>query len=185
MKRAIITIAGSLGSGKSSTAKSVAAALSYEHFSSGDMFRQIGAQRGISIEEVSHHRDVDKLVDTTLEEKGKTENNLVIDSRTAWHWIPESFKVFLLLDPSVAAERIFADVQKGIRMSEHQATVEEMRASIDRRFAIEQDKYRKLYDMDPTNPLHFDLIINTKNLDLKTVIAIVLFAYKQWRTEEN
>jgi ABC-type multidrug transport system fused ATPase/permease subunit len=50
MKKQTITIAGSPGSGKSSTAKAIAAVLGFQHFSSGDFFRQLAVERGQSIE---------------------------------------------------------------------------------------------------------------------------------------
>lgn len=185
MKRAIVTIAGSLGSGKSSTAKGVAAALGYAHFSSGDLFRKIAAERGLSIEEMNItaevQKDIDHQVDGLLREMGATGENLVIDSRMAWHWMPDSFKVFLTLDSETAAARIFAQIQGGGRVSEHGHSQEEVRASIERRLASEQKRYLDLYGVDPRDPKNFDLVIDTKQHDLQTVISMVLDAYQAWR----
>ena len=107
MRKQIITIAGSLGSGKSSTARAVASALGFRHFSSGDLFRQLAAGRGESIEAMNisaeAQRDIDLKVDNLLREMYRTDERLVIDSRMAWHWMPLSFKVFLVLDPNTAA----------------------------------------------------------------------------------
>src|SRR5690242_6828402 len=112
MKKQIITLAGSPGSGKSSTARAVAAALGFRHFSSGDVFRQLAAERGESIEAMNisaeAQRDIDLKVDKLLQEMARTDDRLVIDSRMAWHWIPASFKVFLLLDAATAGARIFS-----------------------------------------------------------------------------
>lgn len=184
MKREIITIAGSPGSGKSSTAKALSATLGFCHFSSGDLFRQLAVESGQSIEAMNisaeMQRGIDLRVDELLQEKYRTDDRLVIDSRMAWHWMPASFKVFLILDPGTAAERIFTHLQSGGRVSEDAATVNEVRASIDRRFASEQKRYAALYSVNPTDPLNFDLVINTKNNDLQTVIAIVCAAYRAW-----
>jgi hypothetical protein len=48
VKKHILTLAGAIGSGKSSTAKRVAAELGYRHFSSGDLFRTIAKELGVS-----------------------------------------------------------------------------------------------------------------------------------------
>ena len=185
MKRELITIAGSLGSGKSSTAKAVAKALGYRHFSSGDLFRTIAAERGESVEATNlsaeEQKDIDYKVDHLLQEMGRTEEKLVVDSRMAWHWMPDSFKVFLALDPESAAERIFNDVQEKRRLSEDASSLEDVRASIERRFASEQKRYFALYGVDPTDPKNFDLVVNTKENDLDTVITIVLQGYDEWR----
>jgi cytidylate kinase len=187
MKKQIITIAGSLGSGKSSTARAVASALGFRHFSSGDLFRLLAIERGESIEAMNIsaevQRDIDLKVDNLLQEM--TDEKLVIDSRMAWHWMPFSFKVFLVLDPDTAAERIFNHLQEEGRMSEDATSVQEVHKSIDRRFASEQKRYAALYGVNATDPLNFDIVINTKHNDLKTVTAIVSAAYYAWRIEEK
>lgn len=187
MKKELITIAGSLGSGKSSTAKMVAQALGYRHFSSGDLFRQIAAERGESVEATNisaeAKRDIDYQVDELLQKMGKTESKLVIDSRMAWHWMPDSFKVFLNIDIDSAAQRIFQDVLRKERVSEHAESVEDVRASIERRFASEQKRYFSLYGVNPTDTKNFDLVIDTKDNSLSGVTDIVLKKYKEWREE--
>ncbi|MBV9686026.1 MAG: AAA family ATPase [Alphaproteobacteria bacterium] len=184
----IITVAGSIGSGKSSTAKAVASALKFRHFSSGDLFRQIAAERGESIEAMNIsaevQRDIDLKVDDLLQEMYFTEEKLAIDSRMAWHWMPGSFKVFLVLDPDTAAKRIFKHLRHEGRTSEDARSVEEVRNSIERRFASEQKRYAGLYGVNPTDPLNFDIVINTRNNDLKTVTAMLLAAYRAWRLDE-
>lgn len=189
MKKDIITIGGLLGSGKSSTAKAVASALGFRHFSSGDLFRQIAAARGESIEAMNIsaevQRDIDIKVDNLLQEMYRTEEKLVIDSRMAWHWMPGSFKVFLVLDPDTAAQRIYDHLQQGGRTSEDARSVDEVRTSIDRRFASEQRRYAGLYGVNPTDPLNFDIVINTKHNNLETVTAMLLAAYRAWRMDEK
>lgn len=187
MKKELITIAGSLGSGKSSTAKAVAQALGFRHFSSGDLFRKIAAERGESVETTNisaeAQKDIDYQVDELLQDMARTENKLVIDSRMAWHWMPDSFKVFLALDIDSAAGRVFQDVLKKSRMSEEGSSVDDVRASIERRFASEQKRYFALYGVNPTDPKNFDLVVDTKNNDLSAVVDIVLKKYTQWQSE--
>jgi CMP/dCMP kinase len=188
MKREIITVAGSPGSGKSSTAKAVASGLGFRHFSSGDLFRQLAAKRGESIEAMNIsaeiQQDIDRQVDNLLQQMYRDEDRLVIDSRMAWKWMPRSFRVFLVLDGDTAAERIFNNLQEEGRQSESAASVEEVRASIERRFASEQKRYYALYGVNPTEALNFDLVINTKYNDLEAVTAMVLAAYRAWQTSE-
>src|SRR5260370_16997201 len=189
MNKNIITIGGLLGSGKSSTAKAVASALGFRHFSSGDLFRQIAAERGESIEAMNisaeAQRDIDIKVDKLLQEMYRNEEKLVIDSRMAWHWMPGSFKVFLVLDPETAARRIYVHLQQGGRTSEDARSVEEVRNSIDRRFASHHKRYTQPYRSTPTDPLDFDIGINTKHNNLETVTTMLLAAYQAWRMDEE
>ena len=115
----------------------------------------------------------------------RTEEKLVIDSRMAWHWMPGSFKVFLVLDPDTAAQRIYNHLQQGGRTSEDARSVQEVRNSIDRKFASEQKRYAGLYEVNPTDPLNFDIVVNTKHNNLETVTAMLLAAYRAWRIDER
>lgn len=189
MKKAIITIAGSLGSGKSSTGKALALALGFKHYSSGDLFRKMAAERGVSVEAINQtaeiQKDLDHYVDEWLKELYRTEENFVVDSRMAWHWMPESFKIFLALDQDTAAERIFNHAKEGSRVSEDAHSVADVRASIERRFISEQKRYFDLYGVNPTDTLNFDMILTTKNNNLKTVTNIARAAYDAWRNTEK
>ena len=130
-------------------------------------------------------RDIDLKVDNLLQEMYRTEEKLAIDSRMAWHWMPESFKVFLVLDSDTAARRIFTHLQKGGRTGEDATSVDEVRNSIDRRFASEQKRYAGLYRVNPTDPSNFDIVINTKYNNLETVSGMLLAAYRAWRMDGN
>ena len=184
MKKEIITIGGMVGSGKSSTAKALAARLNYEHFSSGDLFRSLATQKGISIEQINHtaesQKEIDHAVDGLLRDMYENKQKIIIDSRMAWHWMHGSFKVFLTLEPQIAGERIFNHIQSVGRVSENAASVDEVIASNERRFASEQRRYRDLYNIDPTNPLNFDMVLNTGKNDLETVIDMIYASYTSW-----
>lgn len=184
-KKKIITVAGSVGSGKSSTARKVAEVLAYEHFSSGDLFRKIARDRGLSIEALNvtaeEQQDIDYEVDRLLQKIGKEKHHLVIDSRLAYHWIPESFKVFLALDRDTAAERIFNQLQNEGRASEYALSVEEVRGNIGIRVESERKRYHALYTIDVTDTSPFDLVIDTKTNRLDEVVEQVVAAYKNWK----
>src|SRR3989344_6087784 len=110
MQKHIITICGLPGSGKSSTAIGVAAALGYKHFSSGDLFRAMAKERNITVEEINKRAELEQEIDHAVDERLRQmadDDQLVIDSRMAFHWMPMSFKVFLKINPHIAAERTF------------------------------------------------------------------------------
>jgi len=184
MKKRIITIAGYPGSGKSSAARGVARVLGYHHFSSGDLFRTMAAERGLSVEEMNitaeKQKEVDREVDKLLVAKGEAENDLVIDSRMAFHWIPDSFKVLLDLDPTIAAERVFAQIQVGGRESQMAASVDEVYEKTQKRMESERKRYFDLYQVDPTDKTQFDLIVNTAGQNPEGVVEAIRAAYEQW-----
>ena len=185
MKKEIITICGGLGSGKSSTAKGVAQALDFKHFSSGDFFRQVGLELGLSVTETNIKAEtypkIDEMTDQKLRDLNN-ENKLVIDSRTAYYWIPESFKVYLDLSPEIAKERIFNSLKedKLREQSEQVKTREEVFKKMTERFSSEQKRYWDLYKINNTGRNQFDLIIDTNKNNLEEVIQIVVSEYKKW-----
>lgn len=186
-KKEIITIAGKPGSGKSTTANIVAKTLGFERYSAGSFFRALAERKGMTVEEVSHlaaeDHSIDIEADAILREIGQVKSKLVIDSRLAFHWIPEAFKVYLELDLAIAAERIFKEDNEARRASGEVArSVEEMYDSIASRFAIEQKRYYNLYNIDPYNTVHFDLVLDTTTAKPDEVAARIIEAYEVWRT---
>jgi len=187
-KKQIITIAGRPGSGKSTTAKGVAKQLGFKHFSSGDLFRQVSKEHGVDVlqlnldaERVEGISDVDELVDQKLRDIGETEKEIVIDSRMAWHWMPDSFKVFLDLDLKTAAERILSSMTLERMEAENiPTTPEEYATVLLKRLESESRRYKKMYDVDPYHVENYDLIVDTRVYGPEEAITYVMQEYKKW-----
>jgi cytidylate kinase len=178
----IITIAGQPGSGKSSTAKEVARRLGYQHFSSGDLFRALAREQGHDVLQANlsaeQNTAIDNLVDGRLKQMGQDEDQLVVDSRLAWHWMPQSFKVFLDLDLGVAAQRILANIDEARLKSENIPSDPAVYTSVlQERMASESRRYRTLYDVDLHDKTNYNLVIDTAAHDLDTVVELVLQGY--------
>lgn len=183
-KKHIITISGKPGSGKSSTADKVAELLSYTRHSSGEMVREILAKKGLTLEEYNDeakdNHNLDALVDERLREL-RTKKDIVVDSRLGFYWLPESFKVYLDLDLSVATARIFKDTvtnsQRGVEKS---ASLDEVAKTVERRVRDERNRFKSLYNIDPYNTANFDLVIDTSRHSPQTVALTVFDTYRQW-----
>lgn len=184
-KKHIITIAGRPGSGKSTTAKAVTAQLGYQHFSSGDLFRALAREKGIELLEANlsaeQNADLDHEVDGRLQEIGGSEDQLVIDSRTAWHWIPASFKVFLDLDLIIAAERILNGMDDARLASEHiHRDPAEYAQKLQERLDSETRRYKSLYDINPYDMANYDLVIDSATNNLQQVVEQVVDGFRAW-----
>ncbi len=187
-KKHIITIAGQLGSGKSSTAKKVADVLDYTHYSTGDMMRAIATEQGMTLGELSKIAETDMSIDKKLDDRnieiGQMEN-IVLDSRLGFHFIPNSFKVYLDLDPKTSAERILNDKKNNPNRDKEDKgnfdNIESIIQSIAKRNVSEKKRYKDLYHIDdPTSHSNFDLVINTKKIPLEEVSRIVVEEYNKW-----
>lgn len=185
MKKKIITITGKPGSGKSTTSKKLSEVLNYERFSSGDFFRQMGLEKGLNVVGLSHlaekDADIDRLVDTKVKEMGEKEN-IIIESRLAFHWVPKSFKVYLDLDLDTCAERMFKDLESNPsrKASEDCNSVEQMKEKLLVRFESEKNRYQNLYGIDPQDLSQYDLVIDTSINSAEKVCEIIKEKYESW-----
>lgn len=105
-----ITIFGNPGTGKSTVGKLLALKLGYEYKSSGNMFRDMGKELGMTVYEIDTLSQTDPQYDIKLDqmvaEYGRTHDNFVFESRLAWHFIPDSVKIRLYTTDHVGAERV-------------------------------------------------------------------------------
>lgn len=192
MKKHIITIAGKPGSGKSSTANILAEKLGYTRASTGNFMRQIAINRGITLEELAKIAQNDPSVDNELDEHNKevaNTENVILDAHIGFHFIPESFKVFLEIDHKVAAKRILLNTSNNpLRKSEarYEFTSEEsVVKSIDTRLATDRIRYANLYGIaDHTAHENFDLVIDTSAPEydehIERVAAKIQEEYEKW-----
>lgn len=184
-KKHIITIAGKPGSGKSTTAKAIASELGYQHFSSGDLFRAISKERGINVLEANlsgeQGADIDELVDQRLRDIGQTEDSIVLDSRTAWHWMPASFKVYLDLDLLTAAERVLGGMTPERMEVEHIPNdPNEYAEQLQQRLGSEARRYQTFYNINPYDTSNYDLVVDTKANNPDEVAALVIASFRDW-----
>ncbi len=189
-----ITIAGVLGSGKSTTAKLVAEKLGFTHYSGGDFMRAMAKERNISLLELSTLGETDANVDRAIDETQKkfmdTNDRWVIDSRLGWFLAPDSFKVFLSLDPDIASRRVFTDwqdnkINRGTDALHVPQTIEEVKEGLEVRAKSEQERYKKYYSIDNyRDPQHFDLIVDTGANPPESVARIVIDGYQKWQKQQ-
>jgi cytidylate kinase len=175
----IVTISGDPGSGKSTVAKAVAKEFNLKHFSAGDFMREMAESRGISLMELTKLADSDVFIDREIDERTKhlaQKDNFVIDSRLAFHFIPKAVKIFLKVDPKIAAKRIWKDFAAMKRHTEKQFESEnDVLDSILKRQKSEVERYRKYYGIDNfLDAKHYDIVIDTTNLTQEASIQKVL-----------
>lgn len=163
----IITITGKPCSGKGTVAKEFCKNYNFEYVCTGDMFREHAKRLGYDNiltfqEEDPRVKEIDNIVDSSMEQLGKTRinDNIVIDSRLAWHFIPNSFKVFIDVDRTVAAQRLIgAD-----RETEKTTSLEDAIKKLDSRWQVENDRYMELYQTNNLDSSNYDYVIDSSKL---------------------
>ena len=174
-----ITIAGDLGSGKSTVANHLINNINYRIESAGLIFRRLAEQHGMSAKEfnqfIESNPKYDNMVDDTIKEMGEKEENIIFDSRLAWYFVPKSFKIYMYVDVDTATERIFND--KG-RVSESYSDMATAKKEIIERRESEVLRYKTFYNIDINNYSNYDFIIDTSHATKDEVNDAVLSNFK-------
>ena len=174
-----ITIAGDLGSGKSTVANHLISNINYRIESAGLIFRRLAEQHGMSAKEfnqfIESNPKYDNMVDDTIKEMGEKEENIIFDSRLAWYFVPKSFKIYMYVDVDTATERIFND--KG-RVSESYSDMATAKKEIIERRESEVLRYKTFYNIDINNYSNYDFIIDTSHATKDEVNEAVLSNFK-------
>ncbi len=178
----IITITGKPCSGKGTVAKEFCKKYGFEYICTGDMFRAYAKQFGYDNilafqEQDPRIKQIDKLIDDKIYEIGQTRanENIVIDSRLAWNFIPNSFKVFIDVDDKTAGERLI----NANRDTEKSTTLSEAINNLKTRWNVENERYLELYQVNNLNPNNYDYVIDSSNLTPSEVVAKIYKKYKQ------
>ena len=170
-----ITISGPPGSGKSTACSKLTERLGLESVIFGKIFRQLAAEKNLSLGELGELAEkdpsIDKMIDSRILEIARANENIILESRLsaymcARNGIP-AFKVYIDASPEVRMARI------GVREGE---TVEEACAKTLDRQRSEAKRYKMYYDIDIEDKSVYDFIINTDDLDPDQVVEKIIEA---------
>lgn len=180
-----ISLAGDLGSGKSTVSKLLLEATGAEYYSTGAICRAVAAKRGMSVVELNvymeTHPEIDTEIDDGLRALSSLDKTLIIDSRMAWHFVQPTFRIYLSTDPEVSAARIFA----AHRAEESFASLDEATEQIRLRRESERKRYRDMYGVDCKDLSNYDLVLDTTYITPEQVAACILQALEAWKTDPS
>ena len=163
-----ITIGGIPGAGKSTIGKMLAEKLDHEFLSIGKIRRKLAQERGLTIDEYnSLPEDTDTPVDDYQRRLGKEGDNFVIEGRLAFHFIPDSIKLYFECSPRDAAERIFRDKRDSEKDVD---SADQIEKAIISRMISDRERYKKHYGLDCYNPGLFDHVIDTTGRNIEEVL---------------
>lgn len=169
-----ITISGTPGSGKSTVGKILSKKLKIKCHDVGNLRRKAARDMSLSLSEYNKLGEkkpfTDKDIDNKIKQIGKKEKNLVVVGRTSYHFIPDSFKIFLQTSIDVGAKRIFNEKRK----FEKYKTLKEIKRLIKERLDSDKKRYKKYYNIDVKKKENYDLIINTTNLTINNVVNKII-----------
>lgn len=171
----IITISGDIGSGKSTTGKLLCKELGYKYLSTGAIQREIAAEMGLTTLELNllteSRKDIDERIDGYTRALNDSSDPYVVDSRLAWHFIPCSYKVFLLCDERIAAERISKDENR--KSDEENKEINYLLTKIQERRLSERNRFKKIYDIDFEDHANYDQIIDSEFFLPEKIVQLI------------
>lgn len=177
----IICISGDLISGKSETGIEVSKRLGYQYFSAGSIFRQLAQEKGMGIMEFTrlaeNDASIDREIDLKISDLGKVQENIVVDSRMAWFFIRDSFKVYLKIDIDEAARRIMQNPRGDM---EKYKSFDEALSAIKSRKESEIKRYLSLYGADIQNLKNYHMIIDTTHRSKEQVVSQIVDGYNSY-----
>lgn len=172
-----IAFSGKLGSGKSTVCAILKEKYGYEIYSTGTIQRKIAEDMGISTLELnkrmSENPELDHIIDDAVVElsRARAGDNLIYDSRMAWHFAENTFKVYMYVDPNVAAKRVFladrGDVEK-------YRDVNEAREMLIARSVSENERFKDIYGVDNFDYNNYDLIIDSTTATPEQIAEIIV-----------
>jgi len=190
----LITIWWKAWSGKGTVSKLLAKELNYEIVSIWDMKRKLASEMWINIIEFNKMwDDPEKSAEFDLkyeeyQQNLKLSDNIILDSRLWFYAQPKAFKILLDVDEEIAGKRIF----KAERSTDKHATRKHAINEVKERNSSDEERYKKLYNVDLWNPNNYNLVIDTSERTPEEVLQIILdefkaYKWKKWiaETEEE
>ena len=179
-----IALTGNLGSGKSTISRIMSEQYGYEIYSTGKILRQLAEERGLTVLEMNKLMQTDHsydniIDDTTRRISTEATKDLFFDSRLAWHFAVNSFKVFLSVDIDEAARRVFNDSRGDV---ETYRDMLDAKNQLIERAHTEDARYKDIYGIDYFKASNYDLILDSTYTS-PAIIAEIIHLEKQ-RYEE-
>lgn len=182
----LITMWWKAWSGKWTVSKLLAKELGYEIVSIWDMKRKLAAEMWINIIEFNKMwDDPEKSAEFDLkyeeyQKSLKLSDKIILDSRLGFYAQPHAFKILLDVDEEIAWERIF----KAERDTDKHATKKHAVNEVKERNSSDEERYKKLYNVNLWDPNNYNLVIDTSERSPEEVLDIILNEYKEYKRKK-
>lgn len=176
--RQSIVLNGDLGSGKSTVSIELAKRLGLRRISVGDLYREMAQRRQMTTLQLNLHAELDHAVDGYVDQLQQdiadSGEQLVVDSRLAWHFFRDALKIHMITEPTEAARRVLA---RPSGPAESYTSIEEARAKLRERSESERGRFILRYGVDKAKLRNYDLICDTTRASALEVVGHIIAAF--------
>lgn len=173
-----ITIAGALGSGKSSIAKALADQLNCRYYSTGHAQRDLADRLNLSTLELNRRAESDPTIDTQIDrifaEQADSLDKTIVDSRMAWFFLKLSFDIYLDVDPTIAVDRVMADKRDVEKYSSKAQALSDLRS----RKNSEIKRFYNTYGVNIIDLSNYDMVLDTSELSIDSACKLIHSAFR-------
>ena len=170
----IITIGGLAGTGTTTLAEVLSEKLDIPYISAGFIFREMAAEKGMSVLEFSEfaegNDDIDKEIDKRQAEKAKSSDNLIIEGRLSAYFVDNAdLRIWLMTPFDVRSQRISQREEKSVEVAKDEIIIREKSEAL---------RYMEIHNIDINNMEIYDIIINTDSFDPQSISEIIIQTLK-------
>ncbi|MBV1849556.1 AAA family ATPase [Catellatospora tritici] len=185
-RKRTVVLNGDLGSGKSTVSIILAERLGIRRVSVGDLYRKLAADLGMNAMQINLHAQLDDKTDHYVDQLQRdiaaSGEQLVVDSRLAWHFFADALKVHLLTEPTVAARRVLGRPADTV---ESYTSLDEARNHLAMRSEIERVRFLDRYNVDKTRLRNYDLVCDSTRATPEQIADLIMAALDEDRSDAS
>lgn len=168
----VITLSGVPGTGTTTIAKLLSKRLGLKLVYIGETFRNLAKEYKMNLQEFSKYAKDNPKIDYELDSRQleyARKGNIILEGRLSGWMVKnnniDAFKILLNADLEIRIKRIIGRERK---------SYDQVKDEIQFREKCELDRYLKLYDVNYQDPNHYDIIIDTTNLNPEQIIKKII-----------
>jgi len=170
-----VVLNGDLGSGKTTVSVLLAERLGVRRISVGDLYRAMAAQGGMTALQLNLHAELDDKIDHCVDQLQRdaaaSGEQVIVDSRLAWHFFADAVKVHMIAEATVAARRALARPADSV---ESYTSVEEARTHLARRSESERVRFLTRYGADKTRLRNYDVVCDSTRASPEQIVERIM-----------